>query len=132
VLNHQLIKVDAEGRLRATLDLPVSAEDFNGGTPTKDGLLCITETDGVYFVNGLGYGLEQRAASEQVASGVSEGNPFTNARGRLRAAPEAPMFWLYGLPFTEDGRLSVVIEGLPPVDTGAYSNAYSNAFDVKD
>ena len=133
MLNHQLIKVDAEGRLLTTLDTPVGAEDFNGGTPTKYGKLCIIEVDGVYYVNGLGYGPEQRASSVQALISPSDENPFVNSQGRLRASPDVPMFWLYGLPFTSDGRLSLAPpDGPPPVDTGAYSNAYSNAFDVKD
>jgi hypothetical protein len=130
MLNHQLIKVDAEGRLRTTLELPVGTEDFNGGTPTRNGLLCIVDVDGLYFVNGLGYGQQQRICREQQPS-VAGDNPFAGEGGRLRATTLSPAFWLYGLPFGIDGRLSLAPpEGPPPVDDGAFSNAFSNAFDV--
>jgi len=127
MLNHQLIKVDSVGRLKATLSTPT---DFNGGTPTRDGRLCCVEVDGVYFLNGLGYGPEGRVTLEQAVNPPSE-NPFVNPKGRLRAATEAvPAFWLYGLPFSADGQLCVTFgDTPPPVDTRAYSNAYSTAYD---
>lgn len=128
MLNHQLILTDSAGRLRTTLATPEPL-DFNGGTPVRDGLLCVVDIDGVYFVNSLAYGPESRITSEQAAPGIPEGNPFVNARGRLRSSIDAPMFWLYGLPFTGDGRLCLVPPDVPPPEVGAFSSAFSSAYD---
>jgi hypothetical protein len=129
MLNHQLILTDSEGRLRCTLALPEPA-DFNGGTPTVDGLLCIVYEDGVAFVNGLGYGPQSRICAEQEITPPDSDNPFANARGRLRSSIEGiPTVWLYGLPFDDTGHLCIVLDEPPPVDTRAFSSAFSNAFD---
>jgi hypothetical protein len=128
MLNHQLILTDSEGRLRCTLEAPDPA-DFNGGTPVKDGLLCILYEDGVVFVNGLSYGPESRIAAEQDITTPGD-NPFVSARGRLRSAVGGtPSVWLYGLPFDESGNLCIALDDPPPVDTRAFSSAFSSAFD---
>lgn len=126
MLNHQLIKTDAQGRLLAVLDDPV---DFNGGTPTKDGLLCVSEVDGQVFVNGLGYTDLEHICAEQSVTPPS-GNPFAGPTGRARINQGPPAFWLYGLPFTVDGLLCVVIGDVPPpVEEFAFDNAFDNSFD---
>lgn len=127
MLNHQLILTDSEGRLRTTLEPP---DYFNGGTPTKDGLLSIAYVDAEFFVNGLGYIVGERSISAEQNRVDPSGNPLLSARGRLRAGTETPAFWLYGLPFSADGQLSIAPpDGPPPVDTRAFSSAFSNAFD---
>lgn len=127
MLNHQLILVDPEGRLRCTLEAP-PPDAFNGGTPVKDGLLCIVDIGGVYFVNGLGYGPESRVCYEQAVN-PSVGDPFVSGQGRLRAVDGIPAFWLYGLPFSVDGQLCLVVDGAPAPEVGAFSSAFSSAFD---
>jgi hypothetical protein len=129
MLNHQLILTDAGGRLRCTMALPDPAE-FNGGTPVKDGLLCIVYVDGVNYVNGLGYGPESRICAEQQPPPDEGGNPLAGSRGRLKSALDGtPAYWLYGLPFDVNGNLCIVLDEPPPVDTRAFSSAFSNAFD---
>jgi len=125
MLNHQLILTDSEGRLRATLEAPT---DFNGGTPTKDGLLSILYEDGVTYVNGLSYGPEGRVTAEQAISPASD-NPFMSSNGRLRSAVGGtPSVWLYGLPFDEDGNICITLDDAPPVNTREFSSAFSSAF----
>jgi len=124
MLNHQLILTDSEGRLRCTLDEPT---EFNGGTPTKDGLLCVIDIEGVYFVNGLGYGPEGRVTYEQL---VNPEPGFAGPTGRVRASTGGvPMFWLYGLPMDANGQLCITLGDIPPPDTRAFSSAFSAAFD---
>ena len=125
MLNHQLILTDSEGRLRCTLDEPT---EFNGGTPTKDGLLCVVDVDGVYFVNGLGYGPEGRITYEQEVN--PEPGGFIGRAGRMRSSLDGvPMFWLYGLPMDANGQICITLGDIPPPDTRAFSSAFSAAFD---
>jgi hypothetical protein len=125
MLNHQLILTDSEGRLRATLEAPT---DFNGGTPTKDGLLSILYEDGVAYVNGLSYGPEGRVTAEQEIT-VESGGLLSSARGRMRSAVGGtPSVWLYGLPFDESGNICITLDDAPPVNTREFSSAFSSAF----
>ena len=128
MLNHQLILTDSEGRLRCTLT-PPDPLNFNGGTPVQDGLLCIEYVDGEVYVNGLSYTTEGIVTADQEANPATD-NPFISARGRLRSSVETiPVVWLYGLPFDANGNLCIVLDEPPPVDTRAFSSAFSNAFD---
>jgi hypothetical protein len=129
MLNHQLILTDSEGRLRCTL-LPPDPLNFNGGTPVQDGLLCIEYIDGEVYVNGLSYTLQGVITADQEASPSTNGNPFVSDSGRLRSSVGGiPSVWLYGLPFDENGNMCIVLDEPPPVDTRAFSSAFSNAFD---
>ena len=110
MLNHQLIKVDNKGFLMCTYEDPLM---FAGGTPTKDGLLCIDETDPEVFNSGLGYKNNRRICMKQAPD--EPGGP-NDASGALRAVfdrlePRAPppRFWLQGLPFDKFGRLCLAI-----------------------
>jgi len=128
MLNGELILRDAQGRLRTTLETPPPL-DFNGGTPVKDGLLSLVYVDGQYYVNGLGYGLQLGLSSEQEITPEGVGL-MLSPRGRLRSSNEAPMFWLYSLPFTADGQLSIAPpEGGLPAEPSAFSLAFSSDFD---
>jgi len=129
MLNHQLILTDSVGRLRCTLAAPDPLE-FNGGTPVHDGLLCIEYVDGEVYVNGLSYTFQGVITAEQEGSPSQADNPFATARGRLRSSVGGiPSVWLYGLPFDESGNICITLDDPPPVDTRAFSSAFSNAFD---
>jgi hypothetical protein len=127
MLNHQLLRYDVNGRILATIDEP---DYFNGGTPTKDGLLCIAEVDGDVFVNGLGYVHERNVCAEQAVNPPS-GNPFASPTGRAPMSSGVPAFWLYGLPFTTEGALAIVLDGPPPVEEFAFDDSFDNSFDIE-
>jgi hypothetical protein len=127
MINHRLLTFDSLGRIRCTLEA-VDAAHFNGGTPVKDGLLCLSLLDPENYLGGFGF-KSANVCSEQAINPDGNG-PIVGRNGQARISDNNPAFWYCGLPFTANSVLSAVIEGLPPVDTGAYNTAYSDAFDV--
>lgn len=116
MLNHQLILVDFKGRLRCTYAEP---DMFAGGTPTKDGLLCIADKDAEVFNSGLGY-LHSRSIC--IKQGGDDQGPSVDHNGRLRVSMQAggdpfpqipPKYWLSGLPFDQKGNLCLAWPELP-------------------
>lgn len=110
MLNHQLIKTDDKGFLLCTFEEPLM---FAAGTPTKDGMLCIDETEPEVFNSGLGYKNNRKICMKQ---GADEPGGPNDASGALRVVfdtvePKAPppRFWNQGLPFDHFGRLCLAI-----------------------
>jgi hypothetical protein len=119
---------DAQGRILCTLEPP---DDFNGGTPVKDGLLCISPNAPDSYLGGLAYAaIDFICSSQETSDPNPDGPPLSGPHGRLKATANAPTYWYAGLPFAANGLLSLVLAVPPPVDEGAYSSAYSLAFDV--
>jgi hypothetical protein len=121
-----ILQFDDQGRILVALPPSV---DFNGGTPTTlEGFLAVdTDADPDVFLAGIGYMDNGNVVDTDTALDPGSG-PLTNQRGQIRAGSGAPAYWYAGLPFTIDGHLSIA-QANPPVDTGAFSNAFSNAFD---
>ena len=128
MLNHQILEYDEQGRILTTYDEP---DHFNGGTPTKDGKLCIVDRFGEVYINSAGYVNETNACAQLEQGPIPPprpANPFCGPRGRLRISELPPAYYYCGLPYTEHGRLSGVYPEAPPV-TGAYSAAFGAAYD---
>ena len=120
MLNHTLMTFDEFGRIRCTLEI-VDKASFNGGTPIKDGLVCITGLDVEAFLTGLGYLASGNICSEQVEE---LGLPLAGRNGKLRTTSVMPAFWYCGLPFGANGRLAIIVEDSPDMPNG-----FSNGFD---
>ena len=126
MLNHQLLTFDANGHVMCVLgEVPT---EFNGGTPTNDGLLCIAELPPTEYLGGWSYINNGCACAIQGLNPVN--GPFA-ADNRLAISVQntgIDHYWC-GLPFLANGRMAVSFGITPPPDTGAFSNAFSNAFD---
>lgn len=127
MLNHTLMTFDDLGRIRCTLEAADVNAQFNGGTPIKDGLVCLTAVDAEIFLSGLGYIDIGNICSDQVGTGL--GSPLADATGRIKATTNEPAFWYCGLPFGSNSRLSIVIVSGMPIAEYAFSSAFNNGFD---
>ena len=129
MLNHGILKYDALGRVRCTLDPPIY---FNGGTPiAANGLLSLTNLDPVVFLAGFGFATSTTGSicSEQGINPDNNG-PIVGRNGKARTTPDAPVFWYCGLPFGPDSNMSIVVEGPPPVPQYAFDEAFDTAFNT--
>lgn len=127
MLTAGVLTFDAEGRILCTLDPP---DHFNGGTPMLGGLLCISANAPEVYLGGFAYTAVDFVCSSQQATDTNPNDPMTNPEGALKYSTNLPAYWYAGLPFTAEGLLSLVLESPPPVDEGAYSIAFSLAFDA--
>lgn len=127
MLTAGVLTFDAQGRILCTLDPP---DEFNGGTPMLGGLLCISANAPEVYLGGFAYATLDFVCSSQPGANENPNEPVTDAQGRLKGTSNAPAYWYAGLPFAANGLLCIVLETPPPVDEGAFSAAYSIAFDV--
>lgn len=128
MLNAGVLKFDAAGRIRNTTSLPT---DFNGGTPTRDGLLAgsngVPNADS--FVAGIGYlaggGL---AATNATPVAWAGGIPLTAAGQVCVDATGAGVIAYYnnGLPYDASGKL-VLAAPESPAGLSAFSMGFSDA-----
>ena len=129
MLNHQLLSTDANGHVMCTLsEVPYPAE-FNGGTPLNGGLLCLAELEPTEWIGGWSYVQNGRICAIQGLNPVN--GPFAGD-GRLAISVQntgIAYYWC-GLPFLANNRMAVSFGITPPPDTGAFSNAFSSAFDA--
>ena len=107
MLTAGVLTYDGQGRVRTTLQPPT---EFNGGTPTRNGLLCIAQA-GAITAFGAGLGYVASGAIRVVAGGGPGVNPLGNDLGQVRVGVGPAAFWYAGLPFTAAGRVAVA----PPV-----------------
>jgi len=125
MLNHQLLTFDPNGYVMCSLtDVP---DDFNGGTPIKDGLLCIADVPPIDYLGGWSYASNGCACAIQGLNPVN--GPFA-ADGRLAISPALTGVdhWWCGLPFLENGRLAVNLGVIPPPVEFAFDNAFGAGF----
>jgi hypothetical protein len=130
VLNGNPIQRDALGRLVAINPGVVVA--FNGGTPM--GLLASLQVVGIGSVahNGLLYDAAGHLAVANggiIANHVQGGLPVDSTGKLCVEYDDAIAYYLAGIPFNAAGRV-VLTTPVNPVDLYAFSNAFSNAFDV--
>jgi hypothetical protein len=112
-----------------TLSGVPSPSEFNGGTPMLDGLLCLAELAPTEWIGGWSYVQNGRICAIQGLNPVN--GPFAQD-GQLTISVQntgIAYYWC-GLPFLANGRMAVSFGVVPPPDTGAFSNAFSNAFDA--
>ena len=130
MLNHQLLKFDAEGRVILSLEDTI---DFNGGTPVAadGGLAGAPDGTPDTFLGGIGY-LNSGNLTDSSSPLLPPGGILTGNNGQVRVSTALPTHWYAGLPMTADGRLAVSPGITPPVDLGAFDQAFSNAFDIGD
>jgi hypothetical protein len=126
MLNHQLLQFDANGRVMCSLNQVPS--DFNGGTPIKDGLLCVGDVPPVDYLGGWSFDGKGCACAIQ---GLNPVNGPMTSDGRLAiSVATTPIAWYWcGLPFLSDGRLAVSFGVVPPPTEFAFSNAFNDGFD---
>ena len=127
MLTAGVLKFDEFGRIILSANAPVS---FNGGTPVAadGGLSAILGGDPDVFLAGIGYiapGYITNASNPL----IPQAGLLTNDRGQIRASNDMPDHWYAGLPLTVEGRLSIS-DVIPPIDEGAYNNAFDPSFDI--
>jgi hypothetical protein len=125
MFNHNLMSFDSLGRIRCTLE-QVEEGYFNGGTPIKDGLVCLTSIPAEVFLQSFGYTHAGSVCSVQAAEADIG---YLGGNGSLRTVGGEPTHWWCGLPFSEDGFISIVIEGgEPPIETSGFTNGFDGGF----
>jgi len=122
-----LLRFATTGRIRNTTTAPT---DFNGGTPTVQGLLSYSIQPPDVFVNGLGY-KTNGALSVAIGGGADHyvnGLPV-NLIGQVCATQSLiqPAVWVAGLPIGLDGLLALA-PNESPVAQNAFSDGFSNGF----
>jgi hypothetical protein len=127
MLNAGVLSFDEFGRVKTTET--IIALRFNGGTPICHGLLAVSALDPVTYNSGLAYTADGAACSEQPINATAGGNLF-NTRGLVRSSTGMPAYWHAGLPFTADGKLSVISGDIaPPVEEHEFDrSSFSKAF----
>lgn len=126
MLNHQLLSFDVNGHIVCSLtDVPT---DFNAGTPMFGNKLCLAELPPVSFLGGWSFIGNGCICAIQGLNPVN--GPMADDDRLAISVVNSGIAWYWcGLPFLANGRLAVSFGAAPPPDTGAFSNAFSNAFD---
>lgn len=126
------VRFNAAGRVIISLSGPVVA--FNGGTPVNiDGAIVVEDNPPDAYVGGFGFKANQPICARQgLGNGTYIGGFARDSVGGLALALDEPITgYIAGIPVVADGRVAVVFEGpIPPIDTGAFSNGFSNGFDI--
>jgi hypothetical protein len=105
MINHQLLLYDAQGRIRCTMQAP---REFNGGCPTRNRLLCITNSPAQVYAAGLGYTLNGAICTTQALNPAPPGGVLDlDADGAARSTNNPPTFWYAGLPFAANNLMSL-------------------------
>jgi hypothetical protein len=107
MLNAGVLRFDASGRIRWTTALPL---DFNGGTPTNNGLLAGNNAIPTRFVAGLGYVVGDGLAAFNSAPVNWVGGIPLNANGQVcvdATGSAVVASYVSGLPLTADGKLAL-------------------------
>jgi hypothetical protein len=125
MLNGGVLRFAANGRIRNTTAVPT---DFNGGTPTVQGLLSFSPTLPERYSGGFGY-RNNGAICVSVGGAVDRyvaGLPL-NTLGQLCATQSIvqPATWVSGIPLGLDGLVALAIEE-SPATLRAFSNAFSS------
>jgi hypothetical protein len=127
MLNAGVLRFASNGRIRNTTAAPT---DFNGGTPTVQGLLSYSITLPDTFVGGIGYRVNGAicVAVGGAPTHYVAGLPV-NALGQLCVTQSLiqPVSWVAGLPIGLDGLLALAPAESPAV-VDAFSSAFSGAF----
>lgn len=129
MLNAGVLRFNAAGQIRNTTALPT---DFNGGTPTNQGLLSgsngIPHADS--FLGGLGYLAGGGLAVFNAAPVVWNGGIGSTAAGQVCVdATGAGVIagYVNGLPIDASGKL-VLAAPESPAALDAFDTAFSGAF----
>lgn len=123
-----MLKFDPEGRVILSTSDPVT---YGGGTPiaADGGLSAALDVVPDVFNNALGYFNNGKLTNSNNPL-IPGAGVLSNRLGQVRISTELPAFWYAGLPLTVDGHLAISPGVVPPPDEGAFSNAFSNAFDA--
>ena len=129
MLTAGVLLFNASGQIRWTTALP---KEFNGGTPTNEGLLACANGVPSNFLGGLGYSAGGDLCIDNVlADPVTHwagGLPLTDA-GRLATDPGGvPTHWVAGIPLTINGRVAIATSSENPTTAKAFSAAFGGAF----
>lgn len=127
MLNAGVLRFASTGRIRNTTTAPT---DFNGGTPTVQGLLSYSISLPDTFNGGIGYRangavcIAVGGAPTHYVSGLP-----VNSIGQLCATQSViqPVVWVAGLPIGLDGLLALA-PAESPVVVDAFDSAFSGAF----
>lgn len=127
-LQSSLLKFDASGRIRWTQSAPT---EYNGGTPTIQGLWSIADAVAVNYNAGMGY-------TATGFSCIDTGSPVTAWLGGIpmagfgrMAVDTAAAFSHHaagGIPITVNGRVALAASPEVPALISGFSNGFSNGF----
>jgi hypothetical protein len=127
MLNAGVLRFDAAGRIRNTSALPT---DFNGGTPTNQGLLSWVGGAPVAFNGGLGYLTDMRLVAANAAPVAWNGGIACSAASQVcvdGTGAGVITGYVNGLPIDAAGKLVLASAELPAV-VDAFDSAFSGAF----
>jgi len=129
MLNASMLLYDATGRIRNANGAIYPPTDFNGGTPTVQGLLAVSSSAAQAYNNGLPYrdSGALSASGSAASSSAPGGIPLTVSGLVAYDTVSAIAYWHCGLPFTSTGRLCFATAEAPASFKG-FSNGFSSGF----
>src|SRR5580765_7338047 len=110
MINSNLLTFDSLGRIRCTTEA-VDPAQFNGGTPVKNGLLCLTALTPNNFLGGFGFNSSN--ICQQQALNPDGNGPVVGRNGVARISNGPAAFWWCGLPFTSASVLAATTRVTP-------------------
>jgi hypothetical protein len=127
MLNPGVLQFASTGRIRNASATPT---DFNGGTPTVQGLLAFSITSPQVVSGGFGY-RDNGSISVALNGAPSHyiGGLPVNALGQLCCTQGViePVLWVSGIPLGIDGLVALAVE-----ETPVLTSEFSNAFDQQE
>lgn len=130
MLNAGVLRFDANGRIRNTVSAPT---DFNGGTPTNQGLLCVVLSAAAPggYAQGMGFetgGQMSAEGSPSTTIPLQGGLQQGSATRRTGVAVVGTIAgYVAGLPVSAAGLL-VLATAEAVAGTGGFSSGFSSGF----